>query len=171
MIGLIFRKIFGSRNDREVKRLRPLVARINQIAIHPHTHRAPGGNPFKARLWKNPVKPLGFGLRFHQGRAGSHKPRHLCAAAFDDSSGKAQVFGHQLGPDPALRPFQRPKHRQKRLLDQNADDIVGIVYLKDIVRRVFEHRDAEQSERVESIMRVPYFVPDSKAGELVFLAL
>jgi preprotein translocase subunit SecA len=31
MIGLIFRKIFGSRNDREVKRLRPLVARINQI--------------------------------------------------------------------------------------------------------------------------------------------
>ena len=31
MIGLIFRKVFGSRNDREVKRLRPLVARINQI--------------------------------------------------------------------------------------------------------------------------------------------
>ncbi|MFM8878351.1 MAG: preprotein translocase subunit SecA [Verrucomicrobiota bacterium] len=31
MIGLIFRKIFGTRNDREVKRLRPLVARINQI--------------------------------------------------------------------------------------------------------------------------------------------
>ncbi len=33
MIGLIFRKIFGSRNDREVKRLRPLVARINQIEL------------------------------------------------------------------------------------------------------------------------------------------
>ena len=47
------------------------------------------------------------------------------------------------------------------VLGENADDIVGIVYLKDIVRRVFEHRDAEQSERVESIMRVPYFVPDS----------
>ncbi len=31
MIGLIFRKIFGSRNDREVKRLRPFVARINQL--------------------------------------------------------------------------------------------------------------------------------------------
>ncbi|MFM7555269.1 MAG: preprotein translocase subunit SecA, partial [Verrucomicrobiota bacterium] len=31
MIGLIFRKIFGTRNDREVRRLRPLVARINQI--------------------------------------------------------------------------------------------------------------------------------------------
>lgn len=33
MIGLIFRKLFGSRNDREVRRLRPLVARINQIEL------------------------------------------------------------------------------------------------------------------------------------------
>jgi preprotein translocase subunit SecA len=31
MIGFIIRKIFGSRNDREVKRLRPSVARINEI--------------------------------------------------------------------------------------------------------------------------------------------
>ena len=29
----------------------------------------------------------------------------------------------------------------------------------------FEHREAEQSERVESIMRVPYFVPDSKPAD------
>jgi CBS domain containing-hemolysin-like protein len=51
------------------------------------------------------------------------------------------------------------------VIGENADDIVGIVYLKDVVRRVFEHRDAEQSERVESIMRVPYFVPDSKPAD------
>ncbi len=31
MIGLIIKKIFGSRNDREVRRLRPLVARINEL--------------------------------------------------------------------------------------------------------------------------------------------
>src|SRR5437867_2061831 len=31
MIGLIIKKIIGSKNDREVKRLRPLVARINEI--------------------------------------------------------------------------------------------------------------------------------------------
>ena len=31
MIGLIIKKIFGSRNDREVKRLRPLVAKINGL--------------------------------------------------------------------------------------------------------------------------------------------
>ena len=34
-----------------------------------------------------------------------------------------------------------------------------------MVRRSFEHREAEQSERVESIMRVPYFVPDSKPAD------
>jgi preprotein translocase subunit SecA len=31
MLGFIFKKIFGSRNDREVKRLRPMVTRINEI--------------------------------------------------------------------------------------------------------------------------------------------
>jgi CBS domain containing-hemolysin-like protein len=51
------------------------------------------------------------------------------------------------------------------VIGENSDDIVGIVYLKDIVRRVFEHREAEQSERVESLMRVPYFVPDSKPAD------
>ena len=49
------------------------------------------------------------------------------------------------------------------VIGENADDVVGIIYLKDVVRRSFEHREAEQSERVESLMRVPYFVPDSKA--------
>ncbi len=47
-------------------------------------------------------------------------------------------------------------------IGDNADDIVGIVYLKDVTRRTFEHREAEQEERVESLMREPYFVPDSK---------
>ncbi len=31
MIGFIFKKIIGSKNDREVKKLRPLVARINEL--------------------------------------------------------------------------------------------------------------------------------------------
>src|SRR5258707_8425917 len=31
MIGFIIKKIIGSRNDREVKRLRPLVTKINEI--------------------------------------------------------------------------------------------------------------------------------------------
>ena len=31
MISYIFKKIIGSKNDREVKKLRPMVARINEI--------------------------------------------------------------------------------------------------------------------------------------------
>jgi preprotein translocase subunit SecA len=31
MIGFLFKKIFGSRNDREVRKLRPLVAKINEL--------------------------------------------------------------------------------------------------------------------------------------------
>ena len=48
------------------------------------------------------------------------------------------------------------------VIGENADDVVGIVYLKDMMRRTFEHRDAEHDELVESLMRPPYFVPDSK---------
>ncbi len=31
MIGYLFRKILGSRNEREVRKLRPLVGRINEL--------------------------------------------------------------------------------------------------------------------------------------------
>src|SRR5687767_14727512 len=31
MIGYIIKKVIGSRNDREVKRMRPIVAKINEI--------------------------------------------------------------------------------------------------------------------------------------------
>ena len=47
----------------------------------------------------------------------------------------------------------------------SADDIVGVIYLKDIVKRVFDKRESEQSDRVESLMRDPYFVPDSKPAD------
>ena len=48
------------------------------------------------------------------------------------------------------------------VIGESADDIVGIVYLKDVVARTFDHRESEQSERVESLMRAAHFVPDSK---------
>jgi preprotein translocase subunit SecA len=37
MIGFIFKKIIGSKNDREVKKMRPLVARINEIEAGLHS--------------------------------------------------------------------------------------------------------------------------------------
>ena len=48
------------------------------------------------------------------------------------------------------------------VVGENMDDIRGIVYLKDVSRRVFEHHAAESTERVESVMRPATFVPDSK---------
>jgi CBS domain containing-hemolysin-like protein len=48
------------------------------------------------------------------------------------------------------------------VIGSSADDILGVAYIKDITRRTFEHRDAETTEQVESIMRPAYFIPDSK---------
>ncbi|MBQ0830710.1 hemolysin family protein [Streptomyces tagetis] len=47
------------------------------------------------------------------------------------------------------------------------DDVVGVVYLKDLVRRTHINRDAE-NELVTTAMRPAYFVPDTKnAGDLL----
>ncbi len=51
------------------------------------------------------------------------------------------------------------------VIRESTDDVVGIVYLKDIMRRVFDDRDSERGEVVESLMRSAYFVPDSKVAD------
>ncbi len=48
------------------------------------------------------------------------------------------------------------------VVGEGEDDVVGVAYLKDLARRSYEHRDAEASERVESVMRPATFVPESK---------
>src|SRR5699024_6917996 len=48
------------------------------------------------------------------------------------------------------------------VIDQNLDDVLGMAYLKDLTKRVFDNRDAETTERVESIVRAATFVPDTK---------
>jgi CBS domain containing-hemolysin-like protein len=48
------------------------------------------------------------------------------------------------------------------VIGESLDDIVGITYLKDLTKRVFDRHEAEQTERVESVMRPVLYVPDSK---------
>ena len=48
------------------------------------------------------------------------------------------------------------------VIGDSQDDVVGIVYLKDVVRRSFEYRDGESVERVDKVMRPATFVPESK---------
>jgi CBS domain containing-hemolysin-like protein len=54
------------------------------------------------------------------------------------------------------------------VIGDDLDDIVGIAYLKDVTKRVFDRREAESTERIESVMRSVMYVPDSKpAGDLM----
>jgi len=48
------------------------------------------------------------------------------------------------------------------VIGENIDDIIGVVYLKDLVRRSQDPREAERLVRVEEVMRPASFVPDSK---------
>ncbi len=49
------------------------------------------------------------------------------------------------------------------VIGDGEDDVVGVVYLKDLVRRSYDNREAENLESVSSVMRQAIFVPDSKA--------
>jgi magnesium and cobalt exporter, CNNM family len=51
------------------------------------------------------------------------------------------------------------------VIGEDLDDIVGIAYLKDVTKRVFDNREAESTERVEQVMRPCMFVPDSKPAD------
>ena len=51
------------------------------------------------------------------------------------------------------------------VIGEDSDDIVGVVYLKDISRRIFENSEAERTELVDNLMRAAYFVPDSKPAD------
>ncbi len=51
------------------------------------------------------------------------------------------------------------------VIGENADDIVGVIYLKDMVRRTFEHHEAEREDTVDALMRATSFVPDSKPAD------
>ncbi len=48
------------------------------------------------------------------------------------------------------------------VVGENEDDVVGIAYLKDIVRRVHEDGEAGRTETVGSLMRPATYVPESK---------
>ncbi len=48
------------------------------------------------------------------------------------------------------------------VVGDNLDDIIGVLYLKDITKRIFDRHEAETTERVESVLRPVAYVPDSK---------
>src|SRR5687768_173801 len=48
------------------------------------------------------------------------------------------------------------------VIGENVDDVVGVVYLKDLVRRSQFNGESRNGPKVEELMRPPTFVPESK---------
>ena len=62
----------------------------------------------------------------------------------------------------AMSLFLRSGFSRVPVIDDNLDDIVGMAYFKDIVRRDFEAPDVEFTQRIDGLVRPVYYVPDSK---------
>lgn len=58
--------------------------------------------------------------------------------------------------------FLRSGFSRVPVIGDNLDEVRGLVYFKDVVRRDFEAPDVELTQRVEEIMRPVHWVPESK---------
>jgi CBS domain containing-hemolysin-like protein len=58
--------------------------------------------------------------------------------------------------------FLRSGFSRIPVIDDSLDNVVGMVYLKDVVRRDFEAPDVEFTQRVDELMRAVMWVPESK---------
>ncbi|MGE4022752.1 hemolysin family protein [Mycolicibacterium sp.] len=56
----------------------------------------------------------------------------------------------------------RSGHSRIPVIGENVDDIVGVVYLKDLVQRTYYSTNGGRDTKVSEVMREPAFVPDSK---------
>ncbi len=77
--------------------------------------------------------------------------------------GEIVYIEHYKNLRQVLSLFLRSGFSRIPVIDEDVDDIVGFVYLKDVVRRNFDDPDLEFKVRVSEIMRSAHFVPESKA--------
>ncbi|MEY2823190.1 MAG: hypothetical protein RLZZ485_826, partial [Actinomycetota bacterium] len=64
--------------------------------------------------------------------------------------------------------FLRSGYSRIPVVGEDVDSIIGIAYIKDIVRRVHDHPKSETSENISDHLRQATFVPESKnAAELL----
>ncbi|MFY2788522.1 hemolysin family protein [Rhodococcus sp. KRD162] len=56
----------------------------------------------------------------------------------------------------------RSGHSRIPVIGENVDDVVGVVYLKDLVQRTYYSTDGGRGVQVSELMRPAVFVPDSK---------
>jgi CBS domain containing-hemolysin-like protein len=65
----------------------------------------------------------------------------------------------------AMSLFLRSGFSRVPVVGNGLDDPVGILYLKDVARRLHDQPDTGPGQKVETIMRRPVFVPDSKPAD------
>ena len=56
----------------------------------------------------------------------------------------------------------RSGHSRIPVIEENVDDVVGVVYLKDLVERTYYSNNGGRDTKVSEVMRPAVFVPDSK---------
>ncbi|MCV7221563.1 hemolysin family protein [Mycolicibacterium elephantis] len=56
----------------------------------------------------------------------------------------------------------RSGHSRIPVIGENVDDVVGVVYLKDLVQRTYYSTNGGRDTKVSEVMRPAVFVPDSK---------
>ncbi|MCA1006619.1 hemolysin family protein [Rhodococcus hoagii] len=56
----------------------------------------------------------------------------------------------------------RSGHSRIPVIGENVDDVLGVVYLKDLVQQTYYSSDGGRSVKVAQVMRPAVFVPDSK---------
>ena len=72
------------------------------------------------------------------------------------------VIDHDKVLRQALSLFLRSGFSRIPVVDDGPDDVQGVLYLKDVTRRVFSDAAAELSVPVRDVMRPAHFVPESK---------
>jgi CBS domain containing-hemolysin-like protein len=65
----------------------------------------------------------------------------------------------------AMSLFLRSGFSRVPVVGEGLDDVRGILYLKDVARRLHEVSEGDQELRVDQVMRPPHFVPDSKPAD------
>lgn len=57
----------------------------------------------------------------------------------------------------------RSGHSRMPVIGENVDDVVGLVFLKDLVARTYHRTDGGRGVRVDEVLRPATFVPDTKS--------
>jgi CBS domain containing-hemolysin-like protein len=65
----------------------------------------------------------------------------------------------------AMSLFLRSGFSRVPVVGEGLDDVLGVLYLKDVAQRTHERPDAATEQSVDEVMRAAHFVPDSKPAD------